>query len=37
MFIRNIFTKNLSGYISENVLYIMIYRYDSSEFKLYSL
>ena len=34
---RNIFIKNLSGYISENVLYIMIYKYDSFEFKLYSL
>ena len=37
IFIRNIFIKNLSGYISENVLYIMIYKYDSFEFKLYSL
>ena len=34
---RNIFIKNLSGYISENVLYIMIYKYDNFEFKLYSL
>ena len=37
IFIRNIFIKNLSGYISENVLYIMIYKYNSFEFKLYSL
>ena len=37
IFIRNIFIKNLSGYISENVLYIMIYKHDSFEFKLYSL
>ena len=33
VFIRNIFIKNLSGYISENDLYIMIYQYDSFEFK----
>ena len=37
IFMRNIFIKNLSGYISENVLYIMIYKYDSFEFKLNSL
>ena len=37
IFIRNIFIKNLSGYISENVLYIMIYKYNSFEFMLYSL
>ena len=37
IFIRNIFIKNLSGYISENVLYIMIYKYNSFEFQLYSL
>ena len=37
IFIRNIFIKNLSGYISENVSYIMIYKYNSFEFKLYSL
>ena len=29
--------KNLSDHISENVLYIMIYKYDSFEFKVYSL
>ena len=29
--------KNLSGYISENGLHIMIYKYNSFEFKLYSL
>ena len=28
IFIRNVFMKNLSGYTSENVLYIMIYKYD---------
>ena len=28
MFIRNIFTKKCSGYISEEILYIMIYRID---------
>ena len=33
IFIRNIFIKNLSGYISENVLYIMIYKYNNFEFK----
>ena len=33
IFIRNIVIKNLSGYISENVLYIMIYKYDNFEFK----
>ena len=37
IYIRNIFIKNLSGYISENVLYIMIYKYVSFEFTLYSL
>ena len=37
IFIRNIFIKNLSGYISENGLCIMIYKYDSFEFKLNSL
>ena len=37
IFIRNIFIKNFSGFISENVLYIKIYKYDSFEFKLYSL
>ena len=37
IFIRNIFIKNLSGYISETVLYIMVYKYDSFEFKLNSL
>ena len=35
--IRSIFMKNLSGYISENDLYIMIYKYDSFKFELYSL
>ena len=29
--------KNLSGYISENDLHIMIYKYNSFEFRLYSL
>ena len=33
IFIRNIVIKNLSGYISENVLYIMIYKYNNFEFK----
>ena len=33
IFIRNIVIKNLSGYISENVLNIMIYKYDNFEFK----
>ena len=28
MFIRNIFTKKCSGYISEEILYIMIYKID---------
>ena len=37
IFIRNIVIKNLSGYISENFLYIMIYKCDSFEFTLYSL
>ena len=37
IFIGNIFAKNLSRSISENILYIMIYKYDSFEFKLYSL
>ena len=37
IFIRYKFIKNLSGYISENVLYIMVYKYDSFEFKLYRL
>ena len=37
IFIRKIFIKTLSGFNSENVLYIMIYKYDSFEFKLYSL
>ena len=37
IFIRNILIKNLSGYISKNVLYSKIYKYDSCEFKLYSL
>ena len=36
IFIRNIFIKSLSGYMSENVLYIMIYKYNSFEFPLYS-
>ena len=36
MFTRNKFIKHLSSYISENVLYIMIYKYDIFEFKLYS-
>ena len=35
--IRNIFIKYLSGYISENGLYNMIYKYNSFELKLYSL
>ena len=29
--------QKLSGYLSENVLYVMIYRCDSFEFKLYGL
>ena len=37
IFIRNIFIKNLSGYISENVLYNIIYEYDSFEPKLHNL
>ena len=37
IFIRNIFIKNLSDYISENVLYSIIYEYDSFEPKLCNL
>ena len=38
IFIRNIFTKNLPGYISDNFLYSMIYKYKHIfEFKLCSL
>ena len=39
IFIRNIFTKNLlPDYISENFLYIMIYKYKNIfEFKMCSL
>ena len=37
IFIRNIFIKNLSGCISDNFFYIMINKYASFEFKLYSL
>ena len=33
--IRNILIKNVSVYISENVLYIMIYKYDIYEFISY--
>ena len=36
IFIRKIFIKNLSGHIFENSLYIMIYKYDSFDFKLFS-
>ena len=37
IFIRNIFIKTLSGYISDNFLYIIIYQYNIFEFKLCSL
>ena len=35
MFITNVFIKNFSGYMSENFLYIMIYKYDFFEFISY--
>ena len=35
IFLRNIFFKNLSGYISKNFLYIMTYKYNIFEFISY--
>ena len=35
MFITNAFIKKFSGYMSENFLYIMIYKYDFFEFISY--
>ena len=35
IFIRNIFIKNLPGYISDNFLCIMIYIYDSLSYIVY--